>query len=92
MDEVQPDASDDGAVVMEAVEQALLGAPVESLLPVGDQLAEIGRVHSAVPALCILVWEASAPETGREIVEDWLGTEISNDSTMAQGGGTHGMR
>lgn len=72
---MQPAASDHGAVVMEAVEQASLGAPVESLSPVADELAQVGRVRSGFPAVRILVRGASPRESGGEVVEDWLGNE-----------------
>jgi hypothetical protein len=70
VDEVDALAVDDGAELIEGVEPRLLGAPVEGVAPVGDQLPRVGEVGPELPAGAgDLVREAGGVEAPVQILE-----------------------
>src|SRR5215468_10751698 len=73
MDEVDVDAIDGGAKLLEGVQPALLRTPVELVSPIGQQLSEILQVGSLVPRRAwALVRPACEPQTPVQVVQGVL--------------------
>ena len=75
VDEGHSEAVESGAEVSEAIELFLLLSPVESALPVPDQLFEVGEVRTVVPARAggDFIRPAGASEAFSQVIEDPLG-------------------
>jgi hypothetical protein len=74
VDEVEAEAVDLGAEVGEAVDALLLLSPVETALPVLDQLPHVGEVRPVVPVSAgDLVRSSRAGEAFPQVIENLLG-------------------
>jgi hypothetical protein len=68
--EMNPHAVDRSAIVLEAFQRTLLRAPVVLVLPIGDELAQIGGVGAVAPARARqLIGPARAREALVEIAQ-----------------------
>ena len=93
VDEVHVQPVDRGGEVIELVEAAFLGAPVEAVLPVGKQVLQIGAIGAVLPGLTRpRVREARAREPLPQVRQRGVGhrdTERPNRLGVARGRRLH---
>ena len=70
VDEMYAGAVNLAAIMLKTIEERLLGAPVEPVSPIGDQLAQIGRAYPSVPIIGGVWWQPGDAKPQPEIFQN----------------------
>jgi hypothetical protein len=92
MHEMDPDAVDVGAKVVEGIQPVLLRAPAETVRPVSEEILQVQQIRALLPWRGRgFLWPPRVPNPGAQVRDDliahaygeWIGLEVRHSPSIS---------